>query len=321
MRLRLSAANRRAELEIDPACGGRIEQIRLQPENSSAPLPILQAEERSPESSRKSCSGGGFNGHILLPFNDRIPGGRYLWEGTEHRLPVNEPNGRDAIHGFLYRLPMEYGTFDSSLSGKPQSAATSKTMEATAELSAEITPETARGYPFHLSVRITYRLRFDRFFLEMEVRNTGGGAAPLAFGWHPYFHLPASQTIDRYHLLVPSDYYVEVDSTLLPTGRTPSVEESSYDFRSPTGLGGADLDIAVHKTALPLVIANESYRLELESSEAFPYWQLFTAPDRRSIAVEAVSAATDAFNRPSLGLKRLEPGETLRGRIGVSLCA
>jgi aldose 1-epimerase len=118
---------------------------------------------------------------------------------------------------------------------------------------------------------------------------------------------------------VPSDHYVEVDSMLLPTERTPSVEESVYDFRTPAALNSAELDIAIHKTANPLLLSNAMYTLELSSSEAFSYWQLFTPPGRRSIAVEPITAATDAFNRPSLGLKKLEPGDSYSGSIAVRM--
>jgi aldose 1-epimerase len=38
---------------------------------------------------------------------------------------------------------------------------------------------------------------------------------------------------------------------------------------------------------------------------------------RRAIAIEPMTCASDAFNHPEWGLKRLEPGETFKGRYVV----
>ena len=54
-----------------------------------------------------------------------------------------------------------------------------------------------------------------------------------------------------------------------------------------------------------------------QSTDPFGFTQLFIPPARDSIAVEPVTAATDAFNRPELGLRRLEPGAALRGTVRI----
>jgi aldose 1-epimerase len=38
---------------------------------------------------------------------------------------------------------------------------------------------------------------------------------------------------------------------------------------------------------------------------------------RRALAIEPMTCATDAFNHPEWGLKRLDPGETFSGRYTV----
>jgi galactose mutarotase-like enzyme len=54
-----------------------------------------------------------------------------------------------------------------------------------------------------------------------------------------------------------------------------------------------------------------------QSLPPFRYTQLYIPPQRTSIAVEPVTAATDAFNRPELGLRRLGPGERIDGKVTV----
>ena len=50
---------------------------------------------------------------ILYP-NNRISGGRFLFEGREYVFPVNEPSTHCHIHGFLHNAPFDraYTGFD-----------------------------------------------------------------------------------------------------------------------------------------------------------------------------------------------------------------
>src|SRR6266511_94848 len=45
--------------------------------------------------------GDGFRGKVLLPWPNRIRGGRYVFGGAEHRLPVTEPERDAALHGLV----------------------------------------------------------------------------------------------------------------------------------------------------------------------------------------------------------------------------
>jgi galactose mutarotase-like enzyme len=48
---------------------------------------------------------------------------------------------------------------------------------------------------------------------------------------------------------------------------------------------------------------------------------VFIPPDRRSIALEPVTAATNSFNMPELGRMVLAPGQLVSGTISVGLVA
>jgi aldose 1-epimerase len=58
------------------------------------------------------------------------------------------------------------------------------------------------------------------------------------------------------------------------------------------------------------VVRNPKRKVQLEiyPEKSYPYLQIYTPDHRKSIAIENLSAAPDAFNN-GLGLKVLEPGE------------
>ena len=45
------------------------------------------------------CTSG--RGQVLLPWPNRIEDGTYEFEGRRHKLPLNEPDRRNAIHGLV----------------------------------------------------------------------------------------------------------------------------------------------------------------------------------------------------------------------------
>jgi aldose 1-epimerase len=197
--------------------------------------------------------------------------------------------------------------------------------QVTALLRRTIPEDEIPGYPFPLRVTTTYRIWADTFQLKIEIRNLGGRSAPIAAGWHPYFRLPAEEdpradaAIDGLHLRIPADRYVAVDSNLLPTGEIVPVEHTGYDFRAGRSVGSNELDVAFCRTGNPVALASRRYRLAIETGAAFRYIKVFTPPDRRSIAIEPITAATDAFNRPELGLHSLEPEGSLTAVVRVRL--
>lgn len=326
-------------LHIDPKCGARIEQITLRPKKIEQNAPVFEKHgsfetappvrllipegqtETEPDTEREttSCNSSTFNGHILLPFNDRIPGGRYLYDGYNYELPINEPESGDAIHGFFYTLKTELLSHDRTNRNELRAVFFRETEE-----------RTTIGYPFALSVRLVYTLRAHSFRMDISVRNRSSSPAPLAVGWHPYFCL--SSRVDDLRLSLPADRYVEVDSALLPTGLVPLVDGSPYDFRNERRIGSTEMDIALrlnHEavtssgTAAPsfstLTLRSEDYRLTMRSGPELLYRQIFIPPDRRSIAVEPISAATNSFNLPDLGLTSLRPGETMETWVELEL--
>ena len=277
-------------VEIVPKLGGMVRQIQL--DFGGEQIPILY-----PDSNAELSSNPWFRGRLLLPFNDRIPGGLYTYKGTEYQLEQNSAEDGSAIHGLIYDQPLE-------VSSRRNDCLT---------LSGEL--RNCKGYPFDLKFDFDYSISQNCFNLNIKATNIGSKYAPFAFGWHPYFQLggPLKELAIKHD----GESFVEVDSDLIPTGKILPVEGNVWDFRSGKVVGSTELDLAI--------TAPQSGQFQLSwqgrvltvvaDSKTFPYTQFFTPPDRRSIAIEPITAATDAFNRPSLGLRQLEPNETFTARI------
>jgi aldose 1-epimerase len=273
------------------ALGGTVREIALAP-GSGLARSILAC--CPPE---RIADDQGYAGRILFPFNDRIPGGRYSFAGREHSLKVNSPADGSAIHGFLYRREMECVEERADADS------------ARLFLGSRIEPGDEPGYPFAVSIGIEYALEPGRFSLGFTLRNEGVEPAPVALGWHPYFRLGgrADDWVLEHH----GETCVPVGSDLMPLGGGEPVEGGPWDFRSPRRLGPGEIDIAVGGDG-PALVLEADPRL-------FRYIQVYVPPARDSVAVEGVSAATDSFNRPGLGLIVLAGGEERRGAISVRL--
>lgn len=250
-----------------------------------------------------------FRGRVLFPFNDRIPGGRYRFRGTDFQLRCNDPGGDDAIHGLVYDRPFEITRLTNTESS------------AIATLGVTLPGAESEGYPFRVRMGLTYELSAAGLGTEFLCRNIGNEPAPVAMGIHPYVCVEPS--IDDAWLRCPAARTVEVDNRLIPTGRQPPTAGSELDFSRFRRLQRQELDVAfvrsesdsVRNYAVTEIRRSSDIISVSQSIPPFKYTQLFTAPDRRSIAVEPVTAATDSFNRPELGLRVLAPGDSFAGHV------
>ena len=293
--------------------GGFVRSLSLcAPTPGSGPLDILEGPADS-----EIAFDPWFRGRVLCPFNDRIPEGRYTWEGKEYQLPINSPEDGSAIHGLVYNRAFQRRT-EGCL---PYDTQVDQTPSAHLCLQTRIPGDEVPGYPFDLAISLRYTLTPTTFSFEIAVRNAGGTTAPLSFGWHPYFTLGAQ--IDSLELQMDSEGYIPVDDLLNPIGEIASVTGTKLDFRRPRLIGRQTVDLALTAPSDGRIrLSSQDHALTLELlGGTYGFVQLFTHPTRRAIAIEPITAGTNAFNIPGLGLQILGPGAICSGGIRITRTA
>lgn len=251
-------------------------------------------------------------GDVLMPFPSRIRGGRYSYAGVTHQLPLNDKDGPHAIHGFARTLDWTLERADG---------------EAGARFGLELAPR--EGYPFALRLEVEYVLESDGYVCRFSIQNSGATPAPVGAGFHPYFRV-GSGAIDGWEARIPARELIEFEN-LVPTGRVLPLDGGETDFREWRRIGSARLN---HCYANLIADSDGVARVGLrdprsgraivvECPEAMRYLVVYSgdplAPEdtRRSLAIEPMTCATDAFNHPAWGLESLAPGQAMRGKYRV----
>jgi len=131
----------------------------------------------------------------------------------------------------------------------------------------------------------------------------------LVDGWHPYFTL--GDKIDNYQLEFQCNEMLEFDADLIPTGKMIRYQE--FDSIKPFGTTELDncftLNFAECQPMCVIRHPGKKVQIEFHPDDTYPYLQIYTPEHRKSIAIENLSGAPDAFNN-GIGLKVLQPGES-----------
>jgi len=258
----------------------------------------------------------GGQGDVLIPFPGRVAGGRYAFDGQALQLELNDKEGPNAIHGFVRSLPW--------MTHQDGSEAV------TFEVSLDAAQYGSRGYPFSITVRVTYSLDRQGLSCAFSVRNVGGTAAPVGVGFHPYFTV-GTESVDKAEAKIPATGYLEFNEQLAPTGKVLSAKGTEWDYREFRPIGQRRFNhcyLELERDASGMATASLRHResgrtIDVVMDRAFSAIVVYTGDaiadvPRRALAIEPMTCATDAFNHPDWGLKRLLPGETFGGSYRVS---
>jgi aldose 1-epimerase len=166
------------------------------------------------------------------------------------------------------------------------------------------------GYPFNYDCIVTWQLEPEnKLTVITECINKDEGLIPMQDGWHPYFTL--GDSIDDLHLEFQAKNMVEFNSELLPTKRLVDYSR----FSTIEKLGDTFLDNCFTldtQECQPLCVlrnVEKNIEVQLLPHESYPYLQIYTPPHRRSISIENISGAPDAFNN-GMGFITLEAGQS-----------
>lgn len=280
-----------ASLVVEPDYGGLVNSLIV-------PTPQGPREIIEGVSKQDLASNSGFRGSVLFPFPNRLRDGCYQFAGNSYRFAVNEPSTQTALHGFLYRIPAEVEKKDKSL------------------LVAYRLPGDEPGYPFKVDVLLDYQLSAKGSLrVELTICNRDRAEVPVGFGWHPYFSL--GQALDQCSLQMPAAQCTEIDERMLPTGR----KVPDRRFVTATRLAGVHLDSCFEFPAtedgVSAQFTSEAAGFGLEFwQQGMNFMQIYTPPERQSLAIEPMSCGIDALNTGE-GLIRLAPQQIFRSAYGV----
>jgi aldose 1-epimerase len=238
---------------------------------------------------------------LLTPWVNRVRNGNYSFKGKNYQLPINEPALGNAIHGLLAR---------KSFTLVKQSSSSITLMH---EYKGE-----EPNYPFPFQFQYTYTLT-DSGALEVtfEAINTGAGPLPFACGWHPYFSFPDTTVADLEINFKPISRFLS-DSQMIPLKEENLNGKQQFKFSTDKIDHVFRLEpMEIHRTEF--IDNKHQKRLILEqSSILFPFLVVFQPEGFNSVAIEPMTANTDAFNTGD-GLIELAPSEAFSGQIRLSI--
>lgn len=249
-------------------------------------------------------------GITLVPWPNRVAGGRWSLDGHEQQLDLTEAAKGNASHGLL-----RYTAYQV-VEREPHAVT----------LGATVYPQ--HGWPFQLDTTVRHELVADGMVVTHAITNVGVGRAPFAVGSHPFFrvgdHDPATLSVT----LAAATRY-EVDESSIPVGTSP-VAGTRYDLSHGPLVGDLDLDTGYRDVEpgddgvrTTTFTAPDGSATELWQDPSFEYVQVFTPRNFPRDGVKGLAVAAEPMTAPANalasgeGLRWLDEGETWTGSWGV----
>lgn len=278
------------ELVLAPAIGGGI--ARFDHQGDGRRTPVLRGPDGAPDG---VLSLGSFP---LVPFSNRVRGGRFAFRGREVILRPNMTGDPSPLHG--------------------QGWLAAWTVERADETGAVLAfRHEPAEWPWGYEARQTFALHPDRLELALTCTNRSPDPMPCGLGQHPYFHCTGETRLDTQ-----VEGAWEIDADVLPTGRVPAT--GRYDLRDRR-VCGQDLDHGFDGWGGSARITDPAwpFAIELSSPEARCF-QLYSPAAGGLFVAEPVTHTNAALNEPEerwpeLGLRVLEPGEAMALNMTLKL--
>lgn len=169
-----------------------------------------------------NVTGERFLGCVVGRYANRIGRGQFTLDSVMYQLPLN--NNGQTLHGGLKGLDMVVWDV-VSVSGS------AITLSYTS-------PDGEEGFPGTLTINMTYTLTKNNE-LKIDYQAETDKPTVINLSHHGFFNLKGEGkgTINDHVLTINAGSIVPVDSVLIPFGTLLSVENTPFDFRTPTAIG------------------------------------------------------------------------------------
>jgi aldose 1-epimerase len=247
---------------------------------------------------------------FLHPWANRLGARRFVTLGREVDLgvaeppPNSDPNGLP-IHGLLsaargWRVERR----DSSDSGGAISA----------RFDFAAHEGLMRAFPFPHEVGIEVTLAGSRLTIATMVEATQDEPVPAAFGFHPYFQLPG---VDRAHweVEIPVRERLLLDERMLPTGEREATSVAGGPLRDRT----FDDAYVSPPADAPFTVSGGGRRIEVAFESGFPFAQVYAPAEDDVIAIEPMTAPTNALITDGADLPVAEAGSRYAAVFSVAV--
>jgi len=273
--LKLSAG--RLRLELNPSIGGAISNFTWDDSG-----PILRQSHSPLEKAVDAAS------FPLVPYVNRIRGGRFTFRGREVRIAPNMAGDPSPLHGQGWINPW----------------IVEQAGDRTAQLSFR---HDAGEWPWAYEALQDFELDEGGLSVTLTCRNVDDEPMPCGLGQHPYFPCGRETRLDT----KVTDVWT-IDEKVLPVAKVPA--EGRFDLRDRLvcaqdldhGFGGWGGEARMSDPDWP-------YSLRLASADAH-FFQLYSPPAGGIFVAEPVTHANAALNAPEeewggLGMRVLGPGD------------
>ena len=288
---------------VIPEFGANLNELVLRNRNEN--LEIIRGYKSREEFLRLE----GFKNVLMVPFPNRIENGEYEFQGRKYKLPINEENNRNSLHGFVYSRQFDlvermitdnFGAIGLKL----------------------FYDRLYTGYPFAFRLLVRFILwKSSSLEVIFVITNVDKVEIPMGVGWHPIFEL--GDRIDRFQLKLPVKKMFVLSDRMIPNGKTVDYEYAN----KPLLIGNRNFDSVFLVDNSSSRVTTEIFDVERKvtievwqevGEKKFNFLQVYTPPDRRGIAIEPMSCNINAFNNKE-GLIVMKPGEEISLRCGVQL--
>lgn len=241
----------------------------------------------------------------LAPFSNRLPGGRFTFQGRDYQLRPNTPEGHTQ-HGDVRRRPWQLRARDAE----------------SATLALDTRDFADFNYPFAFTAEIRYALQGEAFHTDFRLTNVGDQAMPAGFGFHPYFQRTLADPAESVTLAARVG---GVYPGLIPTAPAGAVPpELNFAYERPLADTALNHCFADWDGRAVLRWPGSGVTATLTAAAPLRHLILFAPAGESYFAVEPVTNASNGFNLYAAGLAGsgtlvLAPGESTAARCTLTV--